>query len=143
MAERIFYSAKNNGFYPYSLIDEYRNAGNIPGDLVEITERWHEYLLDGQSRGRIISPDEYGSPVLSDPPEPTKDELISAAEAQKQRLLADATAAVAPLQDAVDLGMATETEIARLHEWKKYRVHLNRVDTTKTTDIEWPELPED
>lgn len=118
MAERIFYSAKNNGFYPYSLIEEYTKAGNMPGDLVEITEHWYVYLLDGQSRGKIISPNEYGSPVLSDPPEPTKDELISAAEAQKQRLMADATAAVAPLQDAVDLGIATETEIAGLQEWK-------------------------
>ncbi|WP_227160398.1 tail fiber assembly protein, partial [Enterobacter cloacae] len=78
---------------------------------------------------------EYESPVLSDPPEATKDAVISAAEAEKQRLLADATAAVAPLQDAVDLGMATETEIARLHEWKKYRVQLNRVDTVSYTHL--------
>lgn len=142
MTERIFYSAKTNGFYPYSLFDDYDEAGNWPGDAVEISFNWYDYLLDGQSTGKIITPNEYGSPVLSDPPEPTKDELISAAEAQKQLLLADATVAVAPLQDAVDLGIATETEIARLQEWKKYRVLLNRVVTSTAPDIEWPDAPE-
>lgn len=142
MTERIFYSAQTNGFYPYSLFADYDEAGNWPGDAVEISFNWYGYLLEGQSGGKIISPNEYGSPVLSDPPEPTKDELISAAEAQKQHLLADATAAVAPLQDAVDLGIATETEIAGLQEWKKYRVLLNRVVTSTAPDIEWPDAPE-
>ncbi|WP_208907139.1 tail fiber assembly protein, partial [Enterobacter cloacae] len=26
--------------------------------------------------------------------------------------------------------------------WKKYRVLLNRVDTSKAPDIEWPEKPQ-
>ncbi|HAL6907736.1 TPA: tail fiber assembly protein, partial [Escherichia coli] len=26
--------------------------------------------------------------------------------------------------------------------WKKYRVLLNRVDTSTAPDIEWPEIPE-
>ncbi|MEH3974847.1 tail fiber assembly protein, partial [Escherichia fergusonii] len=45
-------------------------------------------------------------------------------------------------QDAVDLGMATEEETAALTEWKKYRVLLNRVDTSVALDIEWPMTPE-
>lgn len=141
MAERIFYSATTNGFYPYSLFDEYTKAGSMPSDLIEITERWYNYLLDGQSGGKMITPNEYGSPVLSDPPAPTKDEIIAAAEAQKQRLSVDATAAVAPLQDAVDLGIATQTEVSQLQEWKKYRVLLNRVNTSTAPNIEWPSLP--
>ena len=143
MQDRIFYSAQTNCFYPYSLFDDYNKAGSWPGDCVEISERWYLYLLDGQSEGKKISPNQYGSPVLSDPPQPTKDELISVAETQKQHLLASATAAVAPLQDAVDLGMATEAEIAGLQEWKKYRVLLNRIDTSIAPDIDWPSLPDD
>ncbi|EFU5240013.1 tail fiber assembly protein, partial [Salmonella enterica] len=43
-----------------------------------------------------------------------------------------------PLQDAVDLEEATDEEKARLNAWKKYRVLVNRVDTSKP---EWPEAP--
>ena len=60
------------------------------------------------------------------------------AEQEKINLLAVATSAIAPLQDAVDLDMATKVETALLLEWKKYRVLLNRVDTSKP---EWPTPP--
>uniref|UniRef100_UPI0005A98A9B phage tail tip fiber protein n=1 Tax=Escherichia coli TaxID=562 RepID=UPI0005A98A9B len=48
---------------------------------------------------------------------------------------------LAPLQDAADLEIATEEEISLLEAWKKYRVLLNRVDTSTAQDIEWPALP--
>lgn len=70
-----------------------------------------------------------------------KEQLIAEAEQQKQSLLAEANNAIAPLQDAVDLDMATDEEIAQSMEWKKYRVLLNRVDTSTAPDIEWPEKP--
>ncbi|MCV3029668.1 tail fiber assembly protein, partial [Escherichia coli] len=49
---------------------------------------------------------------------------------------------IAPLQDAVDLEIATEEENSLLEAWKKYRVLLNRVDTSTAPDIEWPEEPD-
>ncbi|WP_440866548.1 tail fiber assembly protein [Symbiopectobacterium purcellii] len=49
---------------------------------------------------------------------------------------------IQPLQDAVDLDMATETERAQLVAWKKYRVLLNRLDISKAADINWPEPPD-
>ncbi|WPM85265.1 tail fiber assembly protein [Apirhabdus apintestini] len=69
-------------------------------------------------------------------------DYIAQAEAEKSRLLAVATAAIAPLQDAVDLDIATDDETALLTAWKKYRVLLNRVDSSKAPDIEWPKAPE-
>ena len=48
---------------------------------------------------------------------------------------------IAPLQDAVDLEIATEEENSLLEAWKKYRVLLNRVNTTTAPDIEWPTGP--
>ncbi|EIO8860797.1 tail fiber assembly protein, partial [Salmonella enterica] len=60
------------------------------------------------------------------------------AEETKKRLLQLATDKMAPLQDAVDLEEATDEEKARLNAWKKYRVLVNRVDTSKP---EWPEAP--
>lgn len=71
-----------------------------------------------------------------------KESDIAAAEAQKQYLLSEATEAIAPLQDAVDLDMATPEEKALLKAWKKYRVLLSRVDTTLASDIDWPVKPQ-
>ncbi|EDP8727221.1 tail fiber assembly protein, partial [Salmonella bongori] len=60
------------------------------------------------------------------------------AEGTKSRLLQMASEKIAPLQDAVDLGLATDDEKAQLDEWKKYRVLVNRVDTSNP---DWPEQP--
>lgn len=54
----------------------------------------------------------------------------------------EANRTIAPLQDAVDISIATDSEIARLTEWKRYRVALSRIDTSKAPDIEWPVIPE-
>lgn len=60
------------------------------------------------------------------------------AEETKKQLLQLATDKIAPLQDAVDLDEATDEEKARILAWKKYRVQVNRVDTSKPV---WPEQP--
>ncbi|MEY0877282.1 tail fiber assembly protein, partial [Providencia manganoxydans] len=72
----------------------------------------------------------------------SKEQLIAEAERQKQLLLADISNAIAPLQDAVDLDIATDEEMAQLTALKKYRVLLNRVDTSTAPDIDWPQKPE-
>ncbi|AOM46003.1 hypothetical protein ECO9545_26920 [Escherichia coli O111:H11 str. CVM9545] len=45
------------------------------------------------------------------------------------------------MPSSVDLEIATEEENSLLEAWKKYRVLLNRVDTSTAPDIEWPEEP--
>ena len=71
----------------------------------------------------------------------TTGELTVQAEQKKQRLLADAAKAIAPLQDAVDLGEATPEEEDRLKAWKKFRVNVNRIDTTQLP-VMFPPMPE-
>ncbi|QGX88470.1 phage tail protein [Escherichia coli] len=44
--------------------------------------------------------------------------------------------------DAVESGRSAEEENSLLEAWKKYRVLLNRVDTSTAPDIEWPEEPD-
>lgn len=68
------------------------------------------------------------------------DALKNEALAQRDSLLSMASEKIAPLQDAVDLDMATDEEVANLKEWKKYRVLLNRVDQQVgfPNSIEWP-----
>lgn len=71
----------------------------------------------------------------------TRDELVAQAAIEKVRLLAEATTSMAPLQDAVDLGMATEAEKISLTAWRTFRVLLSRVDTSTAPDVVWPEIP--
>ncbi|MER1657822.1 tail fiber assembly protein [Enterobacter cloacae] len=66
---------------------------------------------------------------------------VSFAESEKKRLMQEATLTIETLQDAVDLGVATENEVSMLTVWKKYRVYLSRVSPDAVPDIEWPALP--
>lgn len=129
------------GFYLSELFQDYELSGTWPNDAIEISERWYEYLIEGQGVGKVITVNEYGQPVLADPAPPAPEEIIQYAAELKNKLMDEANTALLPLQDAVDLGIATESESAMLIEWKKYRVLLNRVDTSKAPDIEWPEKP--
>ena len=51
------------------------------------------------------------------------------------------TTRISTLQDAVELGMATDSEVDGLKSWRQYRVLLSRVDTSAAPNIEWPDLP--
>ncbi|MDP1172118.1 tail fiber assembly protein, partial [Klebsiella pneumoniae] len=51
---------------------------------------------------------------------------------ERDRLLSRASLRMAPLQDAIDLGSATQEEVASLNQWKQYRVDLNRIEQQET-----------
>lgn len=142
MDNTYFYSAETNAFYVSSLISDYEQAGTLPDDISEISNQWYEYLISGQAMGKVITPDEDGRPVLSEPEPPTPQEIREIAEGEKSRLIREAGEAIAVLQDADELGMATEDELSALTRWKRYRVILNRLDISTAPDIEWPEKPD-
>lgn len=101
----------------------------------------YAYESDG-SQDEFIADDlalisEQEALAITNPP-PSKGQLISEAEYQKQALLNEATAAIAPLQDAVDLGIATDEEREQLRTWKEYRVQVNRVDVGLGMSVNWP-----
>lgn len=52
--------------------------------------------------------------------------------------MAQASADISILQDAVDLNMATDEEKSRLTSLQAYRVLLKRVDTSLAPNIMWP-----
>ncbi|QTL38815.1 tail fiber assembly protein [Xenorhabdus budapestensis] len=132
-----FYSASASGFVyrPYS------EPGDYPDDLKPVSDELHNQMFKGQANGKQIVADENGLPMLADPPPPTPEELQQQAESEKRYRMSQATNAIAPLQDAVELDMATSEEKAALTEWRKYRVLLNRVDCSTAPDIAWPEPP--
>lgn len=72
----------------------------------------------------------------------TDEEMIAQAVNLKNDLLAQAAIKIAPLQDAVDLNIATEEEAGKLAALKLYRVELMRVNTSTAPDISWPIMQE-
>ncbi len=67
--------------------------------------------------------------------------LANQREEEQRQLTVEASAAIAPLQDAVDTDIATDEEKTRLLEWKKYRALVGRVNASDLDD-EFPTKPE-
>lgn len=61
----------------------------------------------------------------------------------RDNLIREAATRIAPLQDAVDLGEASDEDMANLKKWKQYRVALNRIDQQSgyPVTIDWPVEP--
>lgn len=71
------------------------------------------------------------------------EQLLATVVSEQAQRRAVADAAIAPLQDAGELGEATEAEAALLIDWKRYRVALSRLADQEgyPNDIDWPAPP--
>lgn len=67
----MFYSKSTGGFYDAAI-----HGDDIPADAVEITAEKHASLLDAQSRGKLITADEFGYPEAINPPGPTYEQIV-------------------------------------------------------------------
>lgn len=83
---------------------------------------------------------EQASPGAVVIPPPTPEDIFAINTATKKTLLANASAQIAPLQDAVDFGEATPEEEVLLTKWKQYRVAVNRIVLT-LPNPDWPPQP--
>lgn len=141
--KNYLWSPSKNAFIPAGMVEDYRNAGWDIDELIPVDNAvFAEYSAmapDGKIRG--ISAD--GLPEWVDAPQLTTEEQIALAERKKLSLRVAADSEIAWRQDAVDAGIATAEETAALAEWKKYRVLLMRIDTSKAPDIEWPIMPKE
>ncbi|MBP6518675.1 tail fiber assembly protein [Shewanella sp.] len=70
-----------------------------------------------------------------------QESFIVIAESEKSQLLQEANSTITYLQDSIDVGLDDDNYELKLKDWKKYRVLLNRVDTSTAPDIEWPVKP--
>ncbi|WHS58610.1 tail fiber assembly protein [Pseudomonas sp. G2-4] len=131
----------------------YATDGMVSSDVieggVEITDDQYRKAVEGMCNGMLVSVANgfaLASPELPQLPDvnmPTEDELRASALVQRDQMLAVATTRMAPLQDAADLGIATDIELAALLEWKQYRVALNRIQMEAgfPTSFDWPTQP--
>ncbi|WP_434526310.1 tail fiber assembly protein [Photorhabdus asymbiotica] len=100
------------------------NKNEVPKEFNEKTN--HKWMFDGQKIFPYVA---------------TKEELIRNAEYKRVQLLVKANNIIVPLQDAIDLNIATEEEKNTLLKWKKYRIMLNRIDISTAPEIVWPTPP--
>jgi len=80
--EDFFYAQSTGGFYLESL-----HGANIPSDAKRVRKEAYEALMEGQSNGKTILPDEDGYPVLVDPPPPTREQVVAGLSAEVQQHL--------------------------------------------------------
>lgn len=124
MTRQFFYSASVHGFF---ISDMY--LGEMPVDVVEITEEQHTALFAGQSQGKIIVAGEDGYPTLADMPPPSEDEI---------RLYRNAM-----LRDC-DWTQADDVPQAVKDKWATYRQALRDVPQQEgfPETFKWPVKPE-
>ncbi|KJL63444.1 tail fiber assembly protein, partial [Enterobacter hormaechei subsp. steigerwaltii] len=125
-----YFSNTEKSFYLEETVKTYQAQDiSVPADLMIISDDEYEAFMVSPDRKAPQYNVESECMEWVDIEPPTREEAIENAEALKAQLLSVAAQAIAPLQDAVDLSMATDDEMASLSAWKKYRVLLNRVDT--------------
>lgn len=66
----MFYSASTNGFYDTEI-----HGDKMPEDVIEITKDEHKALLDGQSKGKVISAKKR-KPILLDASDLSNEQII-------------------------------------------------------------------
>lgn len=136
------FSATTAGFYPVSLLDSYEQAGTLPADLVDVTDATYTEFTGQPPEDKMRGSDKKGLPAWMDIPKPTPEQARSQAMYRKKNSMAEASAIITPLQDALDTGIATEDETRRLTTWKTYRALLGRINPEDAPEIKWPNRPE-
>ena len=134
------FSATTKAFYVYEDKESYEANGNWPEDVKPVSDQvWEKYCMQGPE-GKERGANKRGLPCWVDIPlqqrkrrplQPSGKRAATGKGRQGDR----------PLQDADDLGIASEAEKAALLAWKKYRVLLNRIDVEHADKITWPEVP--
>lgn len=144
MASQIYFSSKDNSFYPDDLRSDYELAGTWPDDAAEISEKLYQSLLAGQLNGKEITSDSNGNPILTDP----IIDWSQKAESQRQNLLTAADDTIADWRTELQLDVISEDDKASLIKWMAYIKALKALDFSGVMDeagykaIEWPDKPE-
>lgn len=137
----VFFSPKNTSFYPAAWKDDgtYTDL-TWPTDAIRLTdEEQKTYWKVTPPEGKIIGVNG-GRPAWVDLPPPSKEQIVMEATEKKSQLKSAADSEIDWRQDAVDVGDAREKETLELAAWKKYRIALMRIDTSKAPNITWPNV---
>lgn len=126
-----YYSPSLNGF-PDKQTD----------DSIEISEEvWRELLNEIYSGRELFNDD--GMPATR-MPQPTQEQIIAAAENERQRLLAYADAVMLDWRTELMLGEISDANREKLSAWLAYKNEVKSADvTTDPEHVIWPVPPEE
>lgn len=133
-----FYSAAIGGFLYEGDRAAFEASAGWPADAVAISDRWYQQLIDGQTKGKMIVPNEQGKPVLK----AIAPDYPAMAELQKQHIISDAMQSVSVIQLKLQAGRAlTESESVTLAAVLDYIDEVENIDTASVTgQVDWPQI---
>ncbi|MDM2800800.1 tail fiber assembly protein [Citrobacter sp. Cpo109] len=136
------FSPSTLGFYPIDMKAEYLNKGSLPSDVIEVSDSVRNEYNFAPPEGKQLSSSQ-NMPVWIDIPPATREELIAAAEQERQKLLAHADAVMLDWRTELMLGEISDTNRAKLSAWLAYKNEVKSADvTTAPEHVNWPVPPE-
>ena len=138
--KQYYFNPKTAGFYLYPLDQSYIDNGINEVDLKLVDESIFNHFSQVPA-GKIRASDKNGMPCFIDAPEPDiPPEIIKGInEGKRDGFIYETLAVTTPLQDKIDLGIATEEEKVLLRKYQEYRIAIVSVDVTQLDPI-WPVL---
>jgi hypothetical protein len=121
-----------------SLMVDFEGLGEV-----DFTASPNDPMSYGAELFELASAGKFGEVSAYSAPELSAEMLTELVSQERDRRLADAALRIAPLEDAVELGEATASEVSSLSAWRSYRVRLSRVDQQPgfPKSVVWPESP--
>jgi hypothetical protein len=135
----MLWSAKNNCFFLPTEGALIQAPDAIPVD----DEVFDEFGLGVPPEGKIRAVGKDGMPAWGDIPPPTHEELVAAAEAEKQSRIGQANDYMNSRQwpGKAALGRLKGDDLALYNLWLDYLDALEAIDTTVPKSIVWPDMP--
>lgn len=140
----FYFSQKNNGFYAAARRQQYESSpAGWPADAVPVSDDEYKTLFEGQSKGKRISADSNGRPILSIP----VIDWHARAESERQTLLTEANITTADWRTELQLDVITDEDKASLILWMAYIKAVKALDFSHISDqigyegLIWPEKP--
>lgn len=140
----LYYSASKNMFYDGDLEDAYIAGSGWPDDLLPVDEDVFTEFVQFQKDGKIRIAGKNGLPAWGDIPEPTHEELVAAAEAEKQSRISQANDYMNSKQwpGKAAVGRLKGDELAQYNLWLDYLDELESVKASEAPNTKWPDKPE-
>ncbi|GAL52077.1 TPA: tail fiber assembly protein [Citrobacter farmeri] len=136
------FSPTTLGFYPSEMKDEYQRYGNLPADVIEVSDSVRDKYNFGAPEGKQLGC-KNGHPAWVDISPLTREERIAAAEQVRQQLLAHADITMLDWRTELMLGEISDANKATLSAWLAYKNDVKSVDvTTDPEHVSWPVPPE-
>ena len=136
------YSPSTNSFYPNDLLSVYEEAGTLPNDLLPVSEDVFREFTATPEPGKMRVAGSDGLPAWGDIPPPTREELIAAAEQERQQLLTHADSVMLDWRTELMLGEISDANRASLSAWLAYKNEVKSADvTTGPEHVNWPVPP--